>query len=272
MFENVESQGVPMGSVVLYHNDMSVCAAKVRMALAEKKIVWDGVHLNLRAGDAQKPEYVRLNPGKVVPTLVHDGVPIIESNVIIEYLEDAWSQPALRPPSALGKARMRLWMKQLDETVHAATIAVSTCVAFRHQHLKRASLDYQNWLANLEPARRENARLAVELGMDAPQFGTALMRLRQLVADMDKALEGGPWLAGEAFSLADIAYAPYVTRLTHLGLDDMVKARPRVSDWQGRLFARPSYAESNVNWFNPKYLEIFAGQSDAAREKAKTIA
>ncbi len=42
--------------LTLYHNDMSVCSAKVRMALAEKKIDWKGVHLVLRAGDAQRPE------------------------------------------------------------------------------------------------------------------------------------------------------------------------------------------------------------------------
>ena len=43
---------------VLYHNDMSVCAAKVRNLLSEKGIDFAGVHLNLRAGDAQKPDYV----------------------------------------------------------------------------------------------------------------------------------------------------------------------------------------------------------------------
>jgi hypothetical protein len=52
---------------------MSVCAAKVRNALAEKGIPWGGVHLDLRAGDAQRPEYVKLNPNQVVPLLVHEG-------------------------------------------------------------------------------------------------------------------------------------------------------------------------------------------------------
>lgn len=50
----------------LYHNDMSVCAAKVRMVLAEKKLEWKGLHMNLRAGDTQKPEYLKLNPNAVV--------------------------------------------------------------------------------------------------------------------------------------------------------------------------------------------------------------
>ena len=56
--------------IALYHNDMSVCAQKVRFALAEKKLKWENRHLSLRAGDQQKPEYLKLNPNAVVPTLV----------------------------------------------------------------------------------------------------------------------------------------------------------------------------------------------------------
>ena len=63
----------------LYHNDMSVCAAKVRTVLAEKRLEWKGVHMDLRAGDTQKPEYLKLNPNAVVPTIVHDGRVLIES-------------------------------------------------------------------------------------------------------------------------------------------------------------------------------------------------
>ena len=62
---------------VLYHTEMSVCAAKVRMAFAEKGVAWEGKLLNLRAGEAQRPDYVALNPNQEVPTLVHQGRPII---------------------------------------------------------------------------------------------------------------------------------------------------------------------------------------------------
>src|ERR1039458_399400 len=105
----------------LYHNDMSTCAQKVRFALAAKEAVWPGPHLDLRAGDQQTPEYLKLNPNGVVPTLVHDGEVIIESTVINEYIDDALSGRALRPADAQSKARMRLWTKQLDEGLHADT-------------------------------------------------------------------------------------------------------------------------------------------------------
>jgi hypothetical protein len=59
--------------LTLYHNDMSTCAQKVRFALVEKGVSWESRHLDLRARDHQTPEYLRLNPNAVVPTIVHDG-------------------------------------------------------------------------------------------------------------------------------------------------------------------------------------------------------
>jgi len=258
-----------MSDLTLYHNDMSVCSAKARMALAEKDLAWDGVHLNLRAGDAQRPEYVALNPNQLVPTLVHRGRPVIESNVICEYLDDIQPDPALRPADAYARARMRLWTKQLDEGVHAAVGTLGLCIAFRDQHLERDPEEVQKYLANLvDPARRERIAHALEFAMDAPGFTPALRRFVKLVSDMDAALASGPWLAGDAYSLADLAYAPYLARLEHLGLDDMVKARPRVAAWWARLSARPAFQEGVKRWFNPSYLSHF----DRHREKARTHA
>lgn len=47
----------------LYHNEMSSCSQKVRLALAEKALLWNSIHLNLRAGDHQKPD-LKLNPAQ----------------------------------------------------------------------------------------------------------------------------------------------------------------------------------------------------------------
>ena len=57
----------------LYHHGSSVCAAKVRLTLAEKKLEWQGHYIDILKGEQFDPEYLRLNPKAVVPTLVHDG-------------------------------------------------------------------------------------------------------------------------------------------------------------------------------------------------------
>jgi glutathione S-transferase len=74
--------------LALYHNDMSSCAQKVRLCLAEKELDWESRHLNLRADEHQQEWYLKLNPRAVVPTLVDGETVVPESNVINEYLED----------------------------------------------------------------------------------------------------------------------------------------------------------------------------------------
>lgn len=256
----------------LYHNDMSVCAAKVRIVLAEKGLEWKGYALNLRSGDALKPEYLRLNPDGVVPTLVHDGHVVVESTVICEYLDDVWVETPLRPHDPYARTRMRLWTKQLDEGVHAASGTITTCIAYRHQHLKKSPEELKRHFESIpQPERRERLQKAVEFGMDAPTFAPALRRIDRLVADMDRTLTEGDWLAGDSYSLADIAYTPYMTRLEHLGLGDMIRSRPRVAAWSEKLIARPSFKTAVADWFNAGTLAVFEAQRESAREKAARI-
>ena len=59
---------------------------------------------------------------------------------------------------------------------------------------------------------------------------------------MEAALADGPWLAGAAYSLADVDMAPFVHRLAALGESGMIETRPRVAHWYARMRARPAFA------------------------------
>jgi glutathione S-transferase len=100
-----------------YHNINSVCAQKVRIALSEKGLEVKEHLLTLR-GDQHDPAYRKLNPNGVVPTLVHDGKPIIESSLILYYLDDAFPEPPLMPREPLLRHRVRMYNKLVDEYVH----------------------------------------------------------------------------------------------------------------------------------------------------------
>ena len=104
--------------ITLYHHGSSVCAAKVRIALAEKSLPWEGVYVDILRGDQFDPAYTKLNPKAVVPTLVHDGNVIIESTVICEYLDECFPEPPLKPADPAHRAAMRLWTKAVDEFLH----------------------------------------------------------------------------------------------------------------------------------------------------------
>lgn len=260
--------------IELYHNDMSVCAQKVRFALAEKNLSWQGHHLNLRAGDQQKPEYIKLNPNAVVPTLVDDGNVIIESTVICEYLDDAYPEPKLKlkPADAVGRARMRLWTKQLDEGVHAATSVVSFVIAFRYQKLGTSREELEEFHRKMpDPVKREKSWENITKGVESRFFPEAVKRFDKLLAEMEASLKESSWLAGNEFSLADIGYAPYVTRLDHLQLQFLWDKRPHIPDWYDRLRERRAYTEALEKWFNANYLPLMKEKGLEVRDKVKAI-
>jgi glutathione S-transferase len=251
--------------LTLYHNDMSVCAAKVRTALLEKSLECTFIHLDLRAGDAQKPDYLKLNPNAVVPTLVNGDQVIIESTVICEFIDDEWPDPPLKPADSFGRARVRLWTKQLDEGLHAAVGSLSFAIAFRHQWLARPKEDRTKWLAGIpQQDRRERSQSLLELGLQSPYFAPAGKRYAKLFDDFESALERSSWQVGERFSLADIAFAPYLARLRHLGFDGLFDRHPRAADWAHCVAQRPSVVGGIERWFNPKYLELFEKQRPEA--------
>ena len=111
----------------LYHSINSVCAQKVRLALGEKGLECKE-HLMTLAGDQFDAAYMKLNPNAVVPTLVHDGRPIIESSVILYYLDEAFPEKPLMPAAPLARARVRLFNKLIDEYVHNSCMILT---AFR---------------------------------------------------------------------------------------------------------------------------------------------
>lgn len=251
----------------LYHNDMSVCAQKVRLALAEKGLAYDGEHLNLRAGDQQRPDYLKLNPKGVVPTLVHDGFVVTESIVINEYLDDAFPERPLKPADAAGRARMRWFTKHVDDGIFAATGIVSMSVAFHHQYPPETVESLTRLRGPAWRQRFENLRK----GADNPAFPDAIRRLDKMCVDMDKSLADHAWLAGPEFTLADVAYAPYATRLDHLKFADLLLKRRRVADWYDRLRARKSYQDALAAWFNPRYLPLMAEKGEEAWPKVRAM-
>ncbi len=257
----------------LHHNGMSTCSQKVRLALAEKRLDWKSRHLDLRAGDQQKPAYVALNPRAVVPTLVHDGRPIRESNVILEYLEDAYPDPGLRPADAYGKAQMRLWTKRLDEGHHdIATSTLSMGIAFRHQYLAKGVEAYEALIAKVpDPVRRERRREVIQHGTDAATFRTAVGMWLRLLDDMDAALAANDWLAGPVYTIADAAFTPYLTRLEHLNVLGFLEGRPHVRAWYERLKARASYKTAIEDWNDPNYLPLMAEKGAEAWPRVAAI-
>jgi glutathione S-transferase len=249
--------------LALYHNDMSLCAQKVRLCLAEKGLPWEDRHLVLREGEHQQPWYLKLNRRAVVPTLIDGDKVVPESNVILEYLEETYPEPRLSPSDSYGRARMRLWTKQLDEDVHDASAAViSFGIAFRHQYLEKGELGVKMLEQIPNVFKRERRRDVIEKGADSQHFIIAVQRMVQLLDEMEEVLTDHSWLVSDEYTLADVAFTPYLLRLEHLSLLGMTEARPHVADWYRRCQQRPSFTEALRKWENPKYLSVMKARGE----------
>jgi glutathione S-transferase len=230
-------------SFTLYNAPQSTCSQRVRFVLNAKKISFAEIKLDLLAGDQLKPDYLALNPNGVVPTLDHDGAIVIDSSVIIEYLDEVVPTPeSFTPRDPVTRARMRALMRFIDE-MPAAAVRVPT---FNLAFLPRfAAMSEEEFLAFAEskPLRKEFMLTMGRKGFPQKEMDAAIQRLRRTYERMDSEIEksGGPWLLGEELSLADIALMPAIVRMADLGQESAWQDLPRVQRWYDTIRAHPAF-------------------------------
>ncbi len=228
--------------LTLYTHPMSPCAQKVRLVLAEKELGWTAHVIDLAAKQNLEPWYLKLNKLGVVPTLVADDESIIESSIICEFLDDAFPATPLRPSSPHGLARMRYWMKQVDNKLHPACGTLQWPLIMRPRLMEMSPEQRAALLDQVvERERRERQKRLAEHGLDAPDVVHAVATYRQFIADLDEALLHHAWAADDYFSLADCALAPYFQTLLQFGWFAFYEHSARVTDWYARVQARTSY-------------------------------
>ena len=252
-------------SLILYTHPMSPCAQKVRIVLAEKSLRWESRHVDLPGKENLTDAYLKLNPLGVVPTLVEDGHPIIESSIICEYLEDRFPTPRLRPDSALAIATMRYWMKHVDNKLHPSCGALQWPLVMADKMRLLSAADQEHLVNQIpEKPRRERQRRLLKMGYDAPDVAEGVQIYEQTIADLDLLLEQQPWIAGEKFSLADASMAPYFQTLHQFGWEAWYESRHHVADWYQRMRERKSYQNGvAVDFSSEKLSELRERGRDA---------
>jgi glutathione S-transferase len=258
----------------LYHHPGSVCAQKVRLVLEELRIPWTSIVIDIHGGEQLREEYLRINPRGVVPTLDTDGRIIIESNIIIEFLADAHGD-ALRPKDAYPRARMRLWLKRLDENLHRSCgiLTGAANASARAAAIVKSGRSKEEYFSLIPDAgRREWLPHVIEFGVRAPEVPQALKCFVDTVDDMAKVLATQPYLVGSDYTLADAGLTPYVMRLDRLGMAEVFERYPAVIDWYRRITARPNFADAIAIYDQPGDVGAWREGGEAAwRELRATV-
>ena len=244
----------------LYHHGSSACAAKVRFALAEKHLNWTGHYVDILKGEQFTPEFLARNPKAVVPVLVHDGRVITESTVMCEYVEEVFPQHPIYPADAFERAQVRLWTKAVDEELHPACSAITYVVSHRHTILRNGAGDFETFVN--AGAREGSAARAlkwqwIQDGLAAPGAADKIRLYDAYLLKMEEALDGRDWLVGRRLSMADIAMAPYVNRLSALAMDGLWAGgrRPRVEAWFEPARGRAAFDSAFIQWMPPSLAE-----------------
>ena len=227
----------------LYHAHISTCSQKVRLCLAEKELAWTSHPIEFATGEHLRPAYLLLNPNGVVPTLVHDGRPVIDSSVICEYLQEIAPDrgTALMPATPFERARVRGWLRYIEE-VPTAAIRVPSFNGLFLNGWRMMSDDARTRYIESTPLRKGHYRRFGSDGFSKDLVDESTERLRQTVARIDAAIARGPWLAGEQISLADLCVLPTIVRMSDIRLESVWADLPHFQNWYERVQARPSFA------------------------------
>jgi glutathione S-transferase len=254
--------------IQLYNAAHSTCSQKVRICLAEKGLPFEDIKLDLgKAKDHLKPEYLKLNPNGVVPTLVDDGQVIIDSSVICEYLEEKYPQVRLSPDDLVDRARMRAWMRFLEEVPTAAVRVPSFNMGFLPRYAGLDRSQFEQIEADVRPIRKQFYRRMGPKGFRNEDVQASMDQIANTCGRMNAALERGPWLLGQQYSLADIIVAPLIDRMADLGMSHIWRGRfPRVEDWYARMQERPAF---KATFYPGSRMSEFLKLTPAFKEEAR---
>jgi glutathione S-transferase len=254
----------------LYHHGTSVCAAKPRIALFEKGLEWKGHYIDILKGEQFAPAYLKLNPKGVVPTLIHDGRIVRESTLIGEYLDETFPDKPLRPADPYERLAMRIWGKRIDEEVFPATSVVTFAISHRHPVLANPPAVVDEYINKLGPKEAPRRRARLERGIETEESHDALKVFEKFFADLDEALAGKTWLAGDMFSLAEVNITPFVNRMEMLQLQGMWEAKhPHMTAWWKRIKARPFFEPMMFGFVPPPLRQLMVDKGKEAWPKVQ---
>ena len=255
----------------LYNFPQSTCSQKVRLVLWEKGIEFLDRPVNSKQQEHLSNWYLKLNPHGVVPTLQHDDQVIIDSSVIIEYLDEVFPGVVMSPVDSVGKAHMRKWMRYFEEVPTPAVRVPSFNKYLSARFDKLTDEEFETFVNNHPIRKQFFKKMRKEQGFDDLETEAALDRLKQTVDFMEKGLQKreGPWLMGELLTLADYCVVPILDRMNDLGYAEIWSGHPLVVDWLKQIQSRDAYAKTYYK--GTRLSEIYDGLDYGATENTAAV-
>jgi glutathione S-transferase/GST-like protein len=228
--------------ITLYHWEPNANSGKPMLTLAEKGVAYESIYLDLLNFDQHKRDYLAINPAGTIPAMRVGARVYTESTAIMEFVDAAFSGPALTPADPFEKWRMRWWMKYFDQYLAPALSMIGWSVFVGPSVRQRDPEELRAAIERIPlPERRIAWSKAIYGTFTDEELAESRRRAAVGTAALEEALSANPWIAGDAYSLADIngfnlAYA------IPLSLPDVAsdEKTPRLMAWLRRIYARPA--------------------------------
>jgi glutathione S-transferase len=233
--------------LILYDHPSSPCARRVRITLLEKGLSWETQLIDLSRLEQRRPEYLTLNPNGFVPTLAHGERVIYESNVITEYLDDAFPDTPLYPRDAWERAQVKMWQ--------AAELAMAKDYRpLMYQRVMGPLVRLTRTLDEALAAARRSTADAADLAWEERVWNLAVLtadeeaqveeRLWKWLGELERHLDGREFLVGERFTQAEVSVYPRAMMYAFVQLPITRERFPHVRRWMDALHERPSFAST----------------------------
>lgn len=208
--------------ITLYDCATAPSPRRARILLAEKGIAHRTLQVDLRGGEQFGDAFRRLNPQCTVPVLcVGEDLVLTDNAAIAAWAEAAHPQPPLLGTSPREKAAIASWTWRIE---FEGLLAVAEALRNRAPAMAGRALPGPVGYAQI-PALAERG----------------LVRLQQFLVDLDRRLQGGEFVAGQGFSVADITAVVTVdfARIVKIQPDER---HPQLLRWRAAMGQRPSMA------------------------------
>jgi GSH-dependent disulfide-bond oxidoreductase len=228
--------------LTLYHWEPNANSGKPMLALAEKGVEYQSHYLDLLQFDQHKPEYLAINPDGTIPALVHDGKVLTESTPIMEYVDEAFEGPPLRPKNPVERWRMRWWMRFFD-AYFAPSLSMIGWSVFVGPAVRQR--DPKELEAAIQRIPLESRRVAWRKAMFNEFSAAELEESRRRVAFATEVLEEhltkNRWIAGDTYSLGDINAFNLGYALPFSQPDRCNDQKsPHIMEWLRKIYERPA--------------------------------
>ena len=231
--------------LTLYHWEPSLNSGEPFACLLEKGIPFRSRYVDLLKLKQHEPKFLALNPDGQVPVLVHDGKIVTGMSIMLQYIDDAFPKKPLTPKNLAEQYQVFFWVKYVEERI-APSLALLGWHMFTRPAIKPAILaKARKTIKRLPPERQGVWTKAIRDSYSENDLAMARDVLKMAVGKLEDALDHWPWLAGQTYSLADIALV-FMVRAMRNVIPDVInaKATPKLWAWLKKMERRKAIKDT----------------------------